>query len=103
MACSLPGSSVPGIFQEIVLEWIAISFSSRYSRPRDGTQVSRTVDGRFTVCATREVPSSLKGWSYDHHSQASKNVVGGEGYTVKQEDKRKWALGSDGLGFVPSL
>ena len=47
--CSLPGSSVHGIFQAIVLEWIAISFSSGSSRPRDGTQVSRIVDRRFTV------------------------------------------------------
>ena len=37
MDCSLSGSSVHGIFQAIVLEWIAISFSSRSSRPRDGT------------------------------------------------------------------
>ena len=29
MDCSLPGSSVHGIFQSIVLEWIAISFSRR--------------------------------------------------------------------------
>ena len=49
MNCSLPGSSVHGIFQEIVLEWIAISFSSRSSWPRDRTQVSRIVDRRFTV------------------------------------------------------
>ena len=28
MDCSLPGSSVPGIFQAIVLEWVAISFSN---------------------------------------------------------------------------
>ena len=28
MDCSLPGSSVHGIFQAIVLEWIAISFSN---------------------------------------------------------------------------
>ena len=27
MDCSLPGSSVHGIFQERVLEWVAISFS----------------------------------------------------------------------------
>ena len=27
MDCSLPGSSVRGIFQAIVLEWIAVSFS----------------------------------------------------------------------------
>ena len=29
--CSLPGSSVHGIFQATVLEWVAISFSSRSS------------------------------------------------------------------------
>ena len=52
--CSLPGSSIHGIFQAVVLEWIAISFSSGSSRPRDGTQVSRFVDRHFTVWATRE-------------------------------------------------
>ena len=39
MDCNLSGSSVHGIFQAIALEWIAISFSSRSSRPRDRTQV----------------------------------------------------------------
>ena len=39
MDCSLPGSSVHGIFQAIVLEWIAISFSRGSSQPRDRTQV----------------------------------------------------------------
>ena len=34
MDCNLSGSSVHGIFQAIVLEWIAISFSSGSSRPR---------------------------------------------------------------------
>ena len=29
MDCSLPGSSVHGIFQARVLEWVAISFSER--------------------------------------------------------------------------
>ena len=29
MDCSLPGSSVPGIFQASVLEWGAIAFSSQ--------------------------------------------------------------------------
>ena len=27
MDCSLPGSSIPGIFQARVLEWVAIAFS----------------------------------------------------------------------------
>ena len=55
MDCSLPGSSVHGIFQARVLEWIVISFSSGSSRPRNGTQVSRIVDRSFTIWATREV------------------------------------------------
>ena len=38
--CSLPGSSVHGIFQARILEWVAISFSRGSSRPRDRTRVS---------------------------------------------------------------
>ena len=49
MDCSLPGSSVHGIFQARVLEWVAISFSRGSSRPRDRTQVSCIVDRCFTV------------------------------------------------------
>ena len=55
---SLPGSSVHGIFQAIVLEWTAISFSRGSSRPRDRTWVSRIVDRHFTGWATREVQIS---------------------------------------------
>ena len=54
MNCSLPGSSVQGIFQARVLEWVAISFSRGSSRPRDWTLVSCTVGGRFIIWATRE-------------------------------------------------
>ena len=57
MDCSLPGSSIHGIFQPRVLEWVAISFS-RSSWPRDSSQVSCTVGRRFTVWATREVQLS---------------------------------------------
>ena len=53
MDCSLPGSSVHGIFQAIVLGWIAISFSRGPSQPRDRTPVSHIVDRRFIVWATR--------------------------------------------------
>src|SRR5574337_21007 len=49
MDCSLPGSSIHGIFQARVLEWVAISFSRGPSRPRDGTWVSCIVDRRFTI------------------------------------------------------
>ena len=67
MDCSLPDSSVHGIFQARVLEWVAISFSRKSSRPRDRTQVSRIVSRRFTVWATREVSVSniysLEAWT----------------------------------------
>ena len=53
MDCSLPGSSVHGIFQARVLEWVAISFSRGSPRPRDCTQVSRIAGRRFAIWATR--------------------------------------------------
>ena len=40
MDCSLPGSSVYGIFQAIVLGWIAISFSRGFPQIRDQTNSS---------------------------------------------------------------
>ena len=48
--CSPPGLSIRGILQARILEWVATSFSSRASRPRDRTRVSCgscTVGGFF--------------------------------------------------------
>ena len=39
---SLPGSSVHGISQARILEWVAISFSRGSSQPRDWTHISYT-------------------------------------------------------------
>ena len=55
MDCSLPGSSVYGVSQARMLEWVAISFSRGSSQPRDRTQVSHIVGRCFTIWATREV------------------------------------------------
>ena len=38
--CSPPGSSVRGILQSRVLEWVALPFSRGSSQPRDRTWVS---------------------------------------------------------------
>ena len=46
MDYNLPGSSVHGIFQTRILEWVAISFSRVSSWPRDWIQVSR-IAGRL--------------------------------------------------------
>ena len=59
MDCSLSGSSVYGIFQARVQEWIAISFSRGSSRPRNRTQVSLIAGRRLTVWATREAINSV--------------------------------------------
>ena len=40
MDCSMPGSSVHGILQARILEWVAISFSRGSSWPRDQTSIS---------------------------------------------------------------
>ena len=40
MDCSLPGSSIHGIFQAIILEWFATSYSRGLPRPRTRTHVS---------------------------------------------------------------
>ena len=40
MDCTLPGSSVLGISQAKILEWVAIPFSRGSSQPKDRTRVS---------------------------------------------------------------
>ena len=68
MDYSLPGSSIPGISQARILEWIAISFSRGPSQPRNGTHVSCT--GRWILYhwATRKfilrIGHLLESWVY---------------------------------------
>ena len=57
MDCSPPGSSVHGISQARILEWVVISFSRVSSLPRDQTCVSwvSCIDRRILYhCATWE-------------------------------------------------
>ena len=46
--CSRPGSSVHGILQARILEWVAIPFSWGPSQPRDQARVSCTAGRLFT-------------------------------------------------------
>ena len=58
--CSLPGSSVRGILQARILEWVTISFSRGSSWPSDQTRVSRIGGRRFNLWATRRAsPNSI--------------------------------------------
>ena len=55
-----PGSSVHGILQARILEWVAMPFSRGSSPPRDQTQVSCIADRFFTIWATREAHTRCK-------------------------------------------
>ena len=54
MDYSPTGSSVHGISQARILEWVAVSFSRASSWPRDQTQISCLAGGFFYWRATRE-------------------------------------------------
>ena len=70
---STPSSSIHGISQARILEWVAIPFSRGSSWPRDQTQVSCIAGGFFTIWATRE---------------ASLNVV----EAIERSNKVLWGL-----------
>ena len=57
--CSPPGSSVHGILQARILEWVAISFSRGSSQLRDRTQVSHITGRHFNLWAAREAWGSI--------------------------------------------
>ena len=62
MDCSLPGSSVHGILQARILEWVAISFSRGSDLPNPGNEPTSLAspslaDRFFTASATWEAPS----------------------------------------------
>ena len=59
MDCSPSGSSVHGILQARILEWIAIPFSRGCFWPRDQTWVFCTAGRFFTILATSKVHWSL--------------------------------------------
>ena len=53
MDCSLPGSSVHGIVQARILEWVSMPSSRGSSRPRDRTWVS--CHGRWILYYSRHL------------------------------------------------
>ena len=63
MDCSPPDSTVHGISQARVLEWVAFPFSRGLSQPRDQTQVSCIAGRFFSIWASSEAQFFLKGRS----------------------------------------
>ena len=73
MNCSPPGSSLHGISQVRILEWVAISYSRGSSWPKDRTHVScigRWILYHWTTCKTIHI--SITTW-YKVETQWVKN------------------------------
>ena len=82
MNCSLSGSSIHGILQARILEWIAIPFSRGSSCPKDRTQVSCIAGTFFTIWATGKINWWLKNYySWDIQSVRWKGRI----------DVRRWS------------
>ena len=75
---SLPGSSVHGILQARILEWVAMPSSRGSSQPRDWTWISCIAGRFFIMWATREVPSHppqrKRWWKFRHLVMQIKTV-----------------------------
>ena len=61
MDCSPPGSSVHGILQARILEWVAMPSPRGSSQPKDRTQVSCIAGRFFTIWATKEAKEYWNG------------------------------------------
>ena len=67
MVCSLSGSSIRGILQARILEWVAMLSSRRSSWPRDRTCTSymSCIDRQvLTTSATWETPHKMWKWKW---------------------------------------
>ena len=64
--CNSPGSSVHGILQARILEWVAMPASRGSFWPRNQTHVSCIAGIFFTIWATREALSFLLSTSHYH-------------------------------------
>ena len=91
MDYTLPGSSVHGILQARILEWVAIPFSQRSSLPRNRTLVS-CIANRFFTC-----------------EQPGKPIVGGGGILLSSRsiwafhDTTAAAAAANALQSCPTL
>ena len=60
--CSPADSSVYGILQARIPEWVAVSFSRGCFWPKDGTRFFCIADRFFTTWATREIHGQEQKW-----------------------------------------
>ena len=91
--CSLPGSSVPGILQARIMDWVAISFSIVSSWSRDWTHVS------YVFCIDRQV---LNHWgTWEACAGRVLPEVRETGWGREKGGLRMWSHKKSSLSLVP--
>ena len=98
MDYSPPASSIHGILQARIMEWVAIPFSRGSSQPRDQTQVSHMAGRFFIIWATREALQykikSLKKKKDNEEKECSTHILarmmGGWGQWLKKKIQQVW-------------
>ena len=107
MDCSLPGSSVHGIFHARVPEWVAISFFRGSSRPRNWTRVSCIAGRRFTIWATREAKAFVKFYTtlkiIQHAYSGRREVYNMKYFLIRWCDEPSFLAALFGMVAVDSL
>ena len=111
--CTPPGSSVHGILQARIMEWVAIPFSRVSSQPRDWTQVSRIAGRILTLWATTHgmcIDNSgphcpgqcAKDKSHGHHDTVSASLPTVAWQSLRRLDQRFWNKNCEKnrIGFV---
>ena len=89
--CSLPSSSVHGILQARILEWVAISFSRGSSWPRDRTWVSCIGGRSFNLWATREA------WSKSHQNSGTQHPHLCQGLAICSHSNIQYSISSQSM------
>ena len=86
MDCSPPASSVYGILQAGILEWVAIPFSRGSSQPRNQTQVSCTEYYCYSHCVDGDKAGKRLAFPWNHFPEVTQLV---ERLGIKQRPSPK--------------
>ena len=97
MDFSPPGSSVHGILQARILEWVAISFSRGSSQPRDQTQVTHIVKDYLLTEPPGKPWRSLPPWRKRQTRGRKREAELGTPFSVSPLRYSLWLSCSQGL------
>ena len=75
MDCSLPGSSVPGIFQARVLEWVPIAFSELFPKLPQFQELASKQWEQIDSGNENELYLKQPGWCWSDHRRTNLKVT----------------------------